>query len=128
VSAQLRTVLAADGRAAGQARSFIAEALRGSQCAALSDTAELLVTELVSNAVRHGGPPVELEVRCEEGRVAAYVQDASKRLPVYEPEGPSLLAEGGRGIQLVDALAARWGADVFNGRKRMWFVLEMPAG
>jgi anti-sigma regulatory factor (Ser/Thr protein kinase) len=72
------------------------------------DRAHLLVSELVTNAVRHGGPPITLVVRCigVDG-VLLSVSDGSRLQPVVRQRGPG--AVEGRGVHLVDALSAEWG-------------------
>lgn len=68
----------------------------------------LLVTELVSNAVRYGGPPIALTLDCvgAEG-VKLSVSDGSEEDPVARDVGPE--GEGGRGVRLVDLLSVEWG-------------------
>jgi len=72
--------------------------------------AHLLATELVTNAVRYGGPPITLtrECRGREG-VLLSVSDGSNDLPERMDVGPQAL--GGRGVRLVDLLSADWGVE-----------------
>ncbi|MGW5233988.1 ATP-binding protein [Streptomyces nodosus] len=77
----------------------------------LADTAELLATELVSNAVRHTKGPAALRVRWSAGVLRIGAWDADP-----EPPGPPVLleqvadvAEEGRGLALVQACADLWG-------------------
>jgi hypothetical protein len=90
---------------------------------ATSDVALLLVSELVTNAIRYAPGPivVELQVAGELLRVA--VQDrAAQELP--RPVGSaSHTAENGRGLELVSRLARRWGADIVDDGKEVWFEL-----
>lgn len=67
----------------------------------------LVMSELVTNAVLHGGQPVRLEVTAEPGRVLLRVHDATTRPP--EPQTAVGDRPGGRGLLLVAALAADWG-------------------
>jgi anti-sigma regulatory factor (Ser/Thr protein kinase) len=85
------------------------------------EVAELLVSELVANAVRHAGsaPIVRIEVASAGIRVA--VQDASATIP--QVQLPSEEARGGRGLVLVDSLAASWGWSKTAEGKRVWFTL-----
>lgn len=70
----------------------------------------LLVTELVSNAVRYGGPPIALTLDCAGGEgVKVSVSDGSDADPVARDVGPE--GEGGRGVRLVDLLSVEWGVD-----------------
>jgi anti-sigma regulatory factor (Ser/Thr protein kinase) len=67
----------------------------------------LVVSELVTNAVRHGRPPARLEVTGEPGRVLLRVHDAAPRPPA--PRAATGDRPGGRGLHLVAALTADWG-------------------
>jgi anti-sigma regulatory factor (Ser/Thr protein kinase) len=62
----------------------------------------VVVSELVTNAVRHGGGCVELTVRRDDGRVLVVAADRSPGLPQ-----PSIPQDGGRGIMLIEAPAGR---------------------
>ncbi len=92
----------------------------------MTETALLLVSELATNAIRHGTPPVRLALRLDADRLRVEVTDSSPALPqVGSPEPDQA---GGRGLQIVQELAARWGAQsspVAIG-KTVWF--EMLAG
>ncbi|RYZ32593.1 MAG: ATP-binding protein, partial [Propionibacteriaceae bacterium] len=64
----------------------------------------LLATELVTNAVRHGGPPITLTMECRDGDgVLLSVSDGSSESPEHLDVGPR--APGGRGVRLVDLLS-----------------------
>ncbi|HET6864841.1 MAG TPA: ATP-binding protein [Solirubrobacteraceae bacterium] len=88
---------------------------------ALQD-AELLTSELVTNAVLHGRGPIELTVLLDETHLTVDVTDHGNGFerPAREPRG--LDAVGGQGLNIVDALANRWG--IQPGRSRVWFELE----
>jgi PAS domain S-box-containing protein len=87
------------------------------------DDAALLVTELATNALRHGGPGVDLWLRPVDGgglRVEL-VDGRPGALPgVSVPDDD---AEGGRGLLLVSALARSWGSDRLSAGKCVWFEL-----
>ncbi|MFJ8625730.1 ATP-binding protein [Kitasatospora sp. NPDC093550] len=88
--------------------------------------AELAMVELIVNACRHGGtssPVVLILFLANTLRVA--VADSSPRLP--EPQPLSLLAESGRGLQLVAGLTHRWGVDPQKLGKSVWFELDGAA-
>jgi anti-sigma regulatory factor (Ser/Thr protein kinase) len=87
------------------------------------DDATLLVSELVTNAVKYGPEPgdIRLIVSQEGARTRFTVHDAGLGpLPAMRAEddpGP-----GGHGLRLVDALADRWGVE--RGSTRVWFELD----
>jgi anti-sigma regulatory factor (Ser/Thr protein kinase) len=82
--------------------------------------AELVLCELVTNALRHALPPLEVRVQpLGSAGVRIEVYDASAdRLPVRD-RAP-LEAEGGRGIEIVASLASRWGIESSDSRKMVW--------
>ncbi len=116
--------LPVDDRAPGMARKFLREMSCRTHHARVMDEAELLVSELVTNAVVHGAPPVTVSVECDgtEGlRVA--VTDGSSRSPVPRVADPD--DESGRGIYLVDVISERWGVAPGGGEgKAVWFTLK----
>ncbi|MBQ0983560.1 ATP-binding protein [Streptomyces sp. F63] len=96
-----------------------------------ADSAELLISELMTNAVRHARVPHgrEIEARFElTGRLLRLeVSDASDRLPVPAQAGAD--AEGGRGLALVAALSYDWGIRPREGvGKCVWALLELAGG
>jgi anti-sigma regulatory factor (Ser/Thr protein kinase) len=91
------------------------------------DTVELVVSELVTNALRHGdtgdGEPPRLSLRLVDSEVVVEVCDASPVMP--RVVAASEWDEAGHGLQLLDALAAAWGAtpvvvDKKQCGKRVW--------
>jgi anti-sigma regulatory factor (Ser/Thr protein kinase) len=112
---------------AAAARRVVAEVLEAWAAEVFCDDALLLVSELVSNVVRHvtGRRPLRVEMalsspprRSSGLRVA--VVDASAAPLVLRARGP----DGGHGLALVDALADRWGSEEHGDGKRVWFELE----
>ena len=89
----------------------------------LTETALLLVSELATNAIRHGSPPVQLTLRLQPDRLRVEVADSSPTLP--ELGHPGLDQISGRGLQIVQQLAAKWGAQPSPRRlgKIVWFDL-----
>ena len=90
------------------------------------DDAALLVSELVSNVVDHvqGEAVLSLEIGLAEGWLRISVADGSSVRPVVrelQHDRPR-----GRGLQLVEAIADRWGAEDHHGGKRIWFELAPP--
>ncbi|MEV7857522.1 ATP-binding protein [Streptomyces hirsutus] len=94
-----------------------------------TDTAELLLSELMTNAYRHAKAPAGREIwaRCEltEDRLRITVADANDTLPT--PGRASLDDESGRGLELVAALADDWGAErrECGIGKELWFELAL---
>lgn len=82
---------------------------------------QLLATELVTNAVRHAGSPVELSVACRDDRIRIEARDASPEVP----RPPCVDAPTRhRGLLLVEDLSDEWGVDVQDGDgKVVWFEL-----
>ena len=104
------------------AREFVAARSCGLEPPADSDVLVLLTSELVTNAVRHAGPPRRLLLSCPDpGHVRVEVTDTGTGLPVLASFGPT--AESGRGLSLVEHLADSWGHEATSQGKRIWFVL-----
>ena len=103
------------------ARRLTREALGGCP-APLVETAELLITELISNALTHAGSPPVMQIDVDLGTVLISVSDESSKTP--DVRHGSLDDEGGRGLMLVDTLASSWGWTLTSGGKKIWFTLS----
>ena len=103
----------------GRAAEGAAEA-RGLGDERLTDTAELLVSELVTNAQRYGRSPVSLDM-LKTDRLLVEVGDALDVVPQVRRAQET--DEGGRGLQLVNQLATRWGTRTTGNGKIVWFEL-----
>lgn len=120
----LDELLPNDLRAPGEARQAIARFLARANLPQLIDDAQLLASELVTNAVRHARGPIT---------VRAYVRDGFLRLEVCDscrdtaPERREATPddENGRGMELVDKLAARWGCRTTTESKVVWLDLRV---
>ncbi|MEU8662610.1 ATP-binding protein [Actinoplanes philippinensis] len=89
--------------------------------------ATLIVSELVTNAVRHGGGCPVLRVHAEDGRVRLSVADRSSRVPHRRDIDEH--SAGGRGLVFVDAFAQTWGVRREGEGKQVWVRLApYPAG
>ncbi|WP_432573183.1 ATP-binding protein [Kineococcus sp. SYSU DK005] len=82
------------------------------------DVVLLLSSELVTNAVLHGAPPVHLDAGFDGARVHLAVSDADPHHPVERAWDPTAL--GGRGVQLLRDLSEAWGVDVHADGKTVW--------
>ena len=90
------------------------------------DVAVLLASELVGNAVEHArSEAIHLVVDQGEARFRVEVHDEVDDRP--RPQQVDTLAPRGRGLMLVERLAAEWGVDPSpGGGKQVWFQLRMP--
>jgi anti-sigma regulatory factor (Ser/Thr protein kinase) len=90
------------------------------------DDALLLVSELVTNAVRYGGPPIVLAVDCDGAALHVRVRDGGASMPA--PRRAAAGEESGRGMSLVDLLSSTWGVDPVPDEqgpgKEVWFELR----
>jgi PAS domain S-box-containing protein len=116
--------LPAEAAAVATGRRFIATAWRSWSCDAPDDTARLLVSELLGNAVRHGRGPVNLQAHRSAWEVTVEVTDCGGKLPERRTAGPE--DESGRGLFLIEALADHWGIRPDTHGKTTWFTLRLP--
>ena len=84
------------------------------------DVVALLTSELVTNAIRHGEPPVRLRAEHDDSAVTVCVEDANGSAPVAVTGG-AWDASGGRGLHLVESLADCWGVARDGAGKQVWF-------
>ncbi|MGC9541346.1 SpoIIE family protein phosphatase [Streptomyces sp. UG1] len=89
----------------------------------LAMTTELIVSELVTNAIRYAEPPIRLRL-LRDSRLTCEVADASSTAPRLRHARS--MDEGGRGLFLVAQLAHRWGARYTAGGKIIWAEQEIP--
>jgi hypothetical protein len=109
----------------------------------LTEAAELLVSEIVTNSVRAsagltdsrfagkwaaGTPPVRLWLYSDRERIFIHVWDASDQMPARQDADPS--AESGRGLLLVESLATDWGASRLanSSGKIVWALVTQAPG
>ena len=104
-----------------------ARRMLGEACAAgalssdLTDTAQLLTSELVTNAVIHGRSPVTVTTVLHDGLLRVEVSDDNSRHPEMRLTDDRAL--DGRGLHIVALLAARWGVTDQPLGKTVWFEL-----
>jgi anti-sigma regulatory factor (Ser/Thr protein kinase) len=117
--------LPAAALAAGMARRRVRDTLASWGLRHLDETATLLVSELVSNAVRHaciGGSRLELRLEAVGTWLRIEVSDGDPMPP--RPRAPSGLDESGFGFVLVEALADKWGVRETAAGKAVWIELN----
>jgi anti-sigma regulatory factor (Ser/Thr protein kinase) len=121
------------GLAARAARQFTGQILRGWGLLVLAEDAAVIVSELVTNALRHGGcavngaarEDVELVLWRRSGQVVCAVTDPGAGAPVLVQPDP--FGEAGRGLQVVQALSATWGWTRLDAsRKAVWAAIGIP--
>jgi anti-sigma regulatory factor (Ser/Thr protein kinase) len=99
----------------------------------VAENAELLVSELVTNCVRHAGLPedasLEFTLRASAEVLMVEVADAGRGFADDGPGRPRASPDGasGWGLFLVDQIADRWGAVKVDGETRVWFELRPGA-
>ena len=118
-------VLAPHPAAVGSARAFVER-----HCRALGlspdacDTAVLLTSETVTNAFIHGRSEARIRVSRQAGRLLVEVADDNSRHP--QPTAQDADALDGRGLAIVELLAARWGVFDDPYGKTVWFEVDAP--
>ncbi|QEV49387.1 ATP-binding protein [Streptomyces vinaceus] len=108
----------------GRARRALAAQLSSWGLHGVTDTTRLLVSELITNALRHAHGPVQVNVRVHGAVLRCEVEDASPASPARRSADTD--SESGRGIELVDALAQDWGSERTTTGKTTWFELAIP--
>lgn len=110
-------------RAPAEARRAVEELAREVEPGVLRD-AQLLVSEVVTNSIRHSASddPIGLRVWLRQNGLKVEIADGGFGFDAGEI-GPRDDTEGGRGLVIVDALADRWGVNC-DARARVWFELS----
>ena len=119
-----RRLFASKPSSSRTARKFVLDAVRRCAHKVDEEVLVLLVTEIVTNAISHGGGgPIEVAVKVDRGlRVEVTDRNALELPRVLHAD---LKSVGGRGMLIVEKLAHRWGAHpVSDGGKVVWFELE----
>jgi hypothetical protein len=104
-------------KAAGEAREHVRTQLSAWHLDDLSMTTELLASELVGNVVRHARGPIYLRL-LRSNVLTCEVSDGSLTTPRIRRAADT--DEGGRGLQLVSAIAHRWGTRFTDSGKCIW--------
>jgi anti-sigma regulatory factor (Ser/Thr protein kinase) len=124
-----RLVMPSSAGAVGAARDFARQALTGfgwlpAQDASAQTTADdllLLVSELVTNACRHGAAPYRLTLEPKGADLRVEVADSGAELPTVRPDQPEV--PGGFGMRLVEQLAGAWGVRTDEVGKTVWLEI-----
>ncbi|MFI2430726.1 ATP-binding protein [Streptomyces sp. NPDC018693] len=117
----------ADPGAVRTARAVVRSTLRGWDLDSVSDITALLVSELVTNALRHATGPIGVRLIRPPGLDDVLLVEVSDPLPelprerVARPDD-----ESGRGLQLVASSSRRWGSRSGDSGKTVWFELALP--
>nr|WP_107082765.1 ATP-binding protein [Streptomyces resistomycificus] len=117
----------ADPGAVRGARAVVRERLRDWGLGCVADLAALLVSELVTNSLRHATGPIGVRLVRPAGLEGVLLVEVSDPLPtpprerVARPED-----ESGRGLQLVAHSSRRWGSRPGDAGKTVWFELAVP--
>ena len=126
-------LLASDPRSVGIARGFLRETLAEWDVDEEPiDTAQLCLSELVTNVVMHAGTTCELTIRLDDDTLTVVVRDLGAETdrpgdysPVELGEDDDPLQVAGRGLMLVDALADRWASEHDATGTTAWFALDL---
>jgi len=116
--------LAPELEAIAESRLVIRDALDGwGVDGTLADIVVLLASELVTNALVHARPPVDLTIDWKDPHLRVGVSDGEDRMPhMIEPPGQ---ADGGYGLHVIEQLSHEWGtAQRVGGGKVVWFEVE----
>jgi anti-sigma regulatory factor (Ser/Thr protein kinase) len=119
----VRVTLAPDRTATAAARQVVAGACRAWHLDHVLETAQLVITELVSNVVRHAGTEMEISLTAHPGALRLAVHDRVPTPPQPAATGDTM-AETGRGLLVIAALTSDWGATPTDDGKVVWAVLS----
>jgi anti-sigma regulatory factor (Ser/Thr protein kinase) len=111
-------------RSVAVARGLVRDAVDGQHTAAVED-AVLMVSELVSNAVRYTEAVLVVLISVDDRTLRVEVTDDNPDLP--RPADPHDHATSGRGLHIVDVLADDWGFTPDGGGKTVWFEIHLDA-
>ena len=114
---------AADAAAPGAARTWITGLLEAWDLPALAETAALLASETVTNAVRHAASAPTVTVAVSDGVVEVGVTDRDPDSSPHMKWAGDPMATSGRGLAIVDVLADEWGTASLTHGKQVWFRL-----
>jgi anti-sigma regulatory factor (Ser/Thr protein kinase) len=105
-----------------RSRAFIREHLDEWGASHCEHEAVLVVSELVTNVVRHAHTEIHLHAEWDAATLRVEVRDGSSVLPAIA----DLEDEHGRGLRLVQQLASAWGVEQRDDGKAVWFTVDAP--
>ncbi|SDD81337.1 Histidine kinase-like ATPase domain-containing protein [Nocardioides lianchengensis] len=119
--------LGAGPRGVQDARRWVVETCHDIGRPELAECAELGVSELVTNALLHGAPPIQVRVRGTREHPRVEVHDGSRERPLLpsadeDDEDDDLLLTFGRGLSIVARCSDAWGAEIEDDGKTVWFA------
>ncbi|GGK83727.1 hypothetical protein Sme01_17820 [Sphaerisporangium melleum] len=124
---EVRWELRAEPGVTAECRAVVREILAEWDLHDLIDDVVVVVTELLANALVHGGPPVRVALGMAPGTVTGSVTDHGDGWP--QPRPADTDAEHGRGLGIVAALTDSWGvAPLPGGGKSIWFTRSRRSG
>jgi anti-sigma regulatory factor (Ser/Thr protein kinase) len=118
---ELTRTFALSTRAPRDARHFVADILRNWGHDELVETAALVTTELVTNAVIHAESDAVVTVASTGDTVRVSVRDSSRTRPSFSPATTTV---GGRGLYLIAALTKQWGTEILSDGKIVWSLMD----
>jgi DNA-binding NarL/FixJ family response regulator len=116
-----RTMLPQVAASARASRQVLLGVLDGWISDETRDAAALLISELVTNVVRHAATDVDVRIAVGARTVRVEVSDRNPEVPVLRSPAPTDV--GGRGMRIVDELSLRWGVEARRTGKCVWFEL-----
>lgn len=108
--------------APAEIRAFVRDELQRWGLDGLAEIGQLLVSEVVTNSIRHAGVGGRVSIDRREGAVRVSVTDGGSGRPEPRQAEPTDLT--GRGLAIVEALATRWGVTEQRTGKTVWFELD----
>lgn len=110
----------------GEARHLVRDLLVAAERDDLIESAALLVSEVVTNALLHAGTPVDVRATLDEDGLRVEVGDGSPHLPVRRRYATT--AGTGRGMMMIEHLVDEWGVSRHQHGKTVWFRLASREG
>lgn len=122
---RITTPLDPDPAAIRRARKMVGDQLCAWGMSALVDDAELITSELVTNAMAHGGGVIELRLAALPNSIRISVVDHDLNA-IPQVTGERGLQVGGRGLSIVAQVSSDWGYELTTDGKEVW--AELPLG